>query len=76
MCITNAIGAVILLVAQFKKIRQISRDKYGISRPDTLPPDRKQELARMMHYDYKANPQQIRRMLRVEESEVRALFGK
>ena len=57
-------------------IRQISRDKYGISRPDTLPPDRKQELARMMYYDYKASPQQIRRMLRVEESAVRALLGK
>lgn len=60
----------------FLIIRQISRDKYGISRPDTLPPDRKQELARMMHYDYKANPQQIRRMLRVEESAVRSLLGK
>lgn len=57
-------------------IRQISRDKYGISRPDTLPPDRKRELARLMYYDYKATLQQIRRMLRVEESAVRALFGK
>ena len=60
----------------FLMIRQISRDNYGNSRPDTLPPDRKQELARMMYYDYKASPQQIRRMLRVEESAVRALLGK
>lgn len=57
-------------------VRQISRDKYGTSRVDTLPPDRKRELARLMYHDYKATLQQIRRMLRVEESAVRALFGK
>ena len=60
----------------FLIIRQISRDNYGNSRVETLPPDRKRELARMMYYDYKASPQQIRRMLRVEESAVRALLGK
>lgn len=57
-------------------IRQISKDKYGSSRPDILPPDKKRELAKMMYYDYKAGVQQIRRMLRVAESDVRFLLGK
>ena len=57
-------------------VRQISKDKYGISRPETLSPDRKRELAKMMHYDYKAGVPQIRRMLRLEESAIRALLGR
>ncbi len=57
-------------------VRQISKDKYGTSRLETLPPDRKRELAKTMHFDYKAGDQQIRRMLRVEERDIRALFGK
>ena len=57
-------------------IRQISKDKYGLSRPDILPPDKKRELAKMMYYDYKAGVQQIRRMLRVAESDIRFLLGK
>lgn len=57
-------------------IRQISKDKYGSSRLDTLAPDLKIELAKTMYYDYKASVQQIHRMLRVAESDVRALFGR
>ena len=60
----------------FLIVRQISKDKYGISRPETLPPDQKQELAKIMHYEYKAGDQQVRRMLRVKEADIRALFGR
>ena len=57
-------------------VRQICKDKYGASRPDTLPPDLKRELTKTLHYDYKAGIPQIRRMLRMEESAVRAILGK
>lgn len=59
----------------FLIVRQIARDKYGVSRPETLPSEQKRELAKTLHYDYKAGNQQIRRMLRIEESAIRALFG-
>lgn len=57
-------------------VRQISKDKYGASRLDTLPPDKKRELAKTMYYDYKATVQQIHRMLRVPEYDVRTLVGR
>ena len=60
----------------FLIVRQIARDKYGNSRPETLPPEHKRELAKTLHFDYKASDQQIRRMLRVEDGAIRALFGR
>lgn len=60
----------------FTIVRQISKDKYGISRLDTLPPGQKKELAKIMYYDYKASIPQIHRMLRVAENDVRALLGR
>ena len=60
----------------FLIVRQIARDKYGVSRPETLPSEQKRELAKTLHYDYKAGNQQIRRMLRIEERAIRALFGR
>ena len=59
----------------FTTVRQISKDKYGSSRPGILPPDHKKELTRMMYYDYHASVHQIRRMLRVTENDIRLLLG-
>ena len=57
-------------------VRQLSRDKCGTSRPETLPPDQKRELARTLHFDYKAGDRQIQRMLRLEERTLRAFLGR
>ena len=59
----------------FTIARQISKDKYGSSRPGILPPDHKKELARMLYYDYHASVLQIHRMLRVAENDIRFLLG-
>lgn len=59
----------------FTIVRQISRDKYGSSRPGVLPPGNKREIARMMYYDYHASVHQIRRMLRVAENDIRFHLG-
>lgn len=56
--------------------RQISRDKFGVARPETLPPDWKRELARTLHFDYRAGDRQIQRMLRLEDRTLRAFLGK
>lgn len=60
----------------FTIVRQISKDKFGSSRLDTLQPDQKKTLAKTMYYDYKASVQQIHRMLRVPESDIRLLLGR
>ena len=57
-------------------VRQLSRDKFGTSRPETLPPEQKRELARTLHFDYKAGDRQIQRMLRLEERTLRAFLGR
>ena len=59
----------------FTIVRQISKDKYGASRPALLPPDHKKEMARIMYHDYHASVHQIRRMLRVAENDIRFLLG-
>ena len=60
----------------FLIVRQLCKDTYGNSRPATLPKEAKLEMARKMHYEYQAGNKQIQRMLRLEEREVAALFGK
>ena len=60
----------------FLIVRQISRDRHGVARPETLPMDAKLEMARLLHFDYKAGNKQIQRMLRLEERTVSALFGR
>jgi len=60
----------------FTIVRQVSKDKYGLSRLDTLPPECKKALAKTMYYEYKASAQQIHRMLKVPESDIRLLLGK
>ena len=56
--------------------RQLSKDKYGISRPEALPSEGKRELARTLHFDYKAGDRQIQRMLRLEDHKLRSYLGK
>lgn len=60
----------------FLVLRQLCKDHYGNSRPETLPMDAKLEMARLLHFDYKAGNKQIQRMLRLDERVVTALFGK
>jgi len=59
----------------FTIVRQISKDKYGSSRPSMLPPDNKREIVRIMYHDYHASIHQIRRMLRVAENDIRFHLG-
>lgn len=57
-------------------VRQLCRDKYGNARPEILSMELKQEMARLLHFDYKATDKQIQRMLRLDARIVSALFGK
>jgi len=56
-------------------VRQLCRDRYGNARPEALPMEAKLELSRELHFDYKAGNKQIRRMLRLDERTLTALFG-
>lgn len=60
----------------FLVVRQLCKDDYGNSRPATLPKDAKLEIAKKMHFDYQAGNKQIQRMLRLEERDLIALFGR
>ena len=60
----------------FLVVRQLCKDTYGISRPSTLSKEAKWDIARKMHFDYQAGNKQIQRILRLEEREIAALFGK
>ena len=48
-------------------VRQLCRDRYGVARPETLPPEKKREFAHLLRHEYKASDNQIRRMLRMEQ---------
>ena len=60
----------------FLVVRQLCKDAYGNSRPASLPKDAKLEIAKKMHFNYQAGNKQIQRMLRLEERDVVALFGR
>ena len=60
----------------FLVVRQLCKDAYGNSRPASLPKDAKLEIAKKMHFNYQAGNKQIQRMLRLEERDLIALFGK
>ena len=60
----------------FLVVRQLCKDAYGNSRPASLPKDAKLEIAKKMHFDYQAGNKQIQRMLRLEERDLIALFGR
>lgn len=51
----------------------IKRDHGGIH-PSLLPPSEKVEIARILHIDYHASNQQIRRLLKMNISDVNSLF--
>ena len=59
----------------FLIVKQICKDKYNNSRPTTLPKDDKIEIARQLRFEYNAGKSQIRRMLRLNESDIAELFG-
>ncbi len=42
------------------------KEKYGIDKPQSLPPSGKVEVARMMHFEYNAGVKQIARMLKID----------
>lgn len=60
----------------FLIVRQICKDTYGNSRPATLPKDAKLEMAKKIRFEYQAGNKQIQRMLRLEERDLIALFGR
>lgn len=58
----------------YSAIISICKKKYDSQNPTTLPKEQKIELAKTMHYDFNANNKQIKRILRMEESIIDALF--
>ena len=52
----------------------LSRKKFNVGSLAELNKDDKLELAKIMHYDYNASNKQIRRILRLDEYVVNALF--
>lgn len=76
--IANQLGDLLFYTDDelFLVVRQLCKDTYGISRPSALPKEAKWDIARKMHLDYRAGNKQIQRMLRIEEREITALFGK
>lgn len=60
----------------YQIVRQICRDKHGNARPELLTPEQKQQMARTLHFDYKATDKQIQRMLRLDTRSLSAFLGK
>ena len=60
----------------FLIVRQLCKDAYDNSRPASLPKEAKLEMAKKMHFEYQAGNKQIQRMLRLEERDIIALFGR
>lgn len=54
--------------------RTLSNQHYGSRSLATLPPTAKQELARRLHFDYKASPKQLQRLLRMDPKVLEAMF--
>jgi len=59
----------------FAAVVQISKAKYGETRPTMLPVKDKIDVARQIRRDYNASEGQIQRMLRLNRSDVSQLFG-
>ena len=58
----------------YSVVRMLSVRDYDIRQPSLLPPDAKLEIARKLHFDYRADNEQIRRILRLSPSDLDALF--
>ncbi len=50
--------------------KQLCKDKYGTFRPDTLTPEQKIELGKILYFDYKALDSQLQRIFRVKSEDV------
>ena len=62
--------------SSFLTDRTLSARDYGLRSPSMLPAEAKTELAKKLYFDYKASAKQIKRMLRIEEAILEALFPK
>jgi hypothetical protein len=58
----------------FDVVRRVCKNKYDGQRPTLLGKNEKVEMARMLHYDYNADNEQIRRMLNLSLSYLNQLF--
>lgn len=57
-------------------VKKLIQSKYGLSRLSELSPASKLELAKELHYEYRASNGQIRRILNLSEYEVNSIFPK
>lgn len=58
----------------FGVARTLAAQEYGVRSLASLPPEAKNALARKLHFDYKATPRQIRRLLKLDPAVLEALF--
>ena len=58
----------------FGVARTLSANDYGMRSPSMLPPDAKVALAKRLYFDYKATAKQIKRILKMDDSILEALF--
>ena len=52
----------------------VAKQQYNISVPSLLPSEAKLEMARKLHFDYRAGNNQIRRILKIDIDTVNAMF--
>ena len=58
----------------FGVARTLAAQEYGVRSLTSLPPEAKNTLARKLHFDYKAAPRQIKRILKMDPTVLEALF--
>lgn len=58
----------------FGVARNLAAKEYGVRSLGTLPPEAKTALAKKLHFDYRAAPRQIRRLLKMDPAVLEALF--
>lgn len=59
----------------YSAVGSICFNKYHIKRPSLLAPDAKLEVAKIMHFDYRASNKQIVRILKLDAKVVDELFS-
>ena len=58
----------------FGVARTLAAQEYGVRSLTSLSPEAKNTLARKLHFDYKAAPRQIKRILKMDPTVLEALF--
>lgn len=58
----------------FRIAARICNERYGGTKVNLLPPQHKIEVAKELHYRYKANNQQLRRVLRMDVNYLNEIF--